>query len=90
MNREADDATGIHKKAFYNAGLIINTDSDQIAVAEVGPCPSGGLPPISLPSDLKSAAIRKAVCDTPEGDECAFREYARRLRVCLNQQGRTR
>src|ERR1700722_580658 len=31
----------------HNANLVINTDADQIVVAEAGPHPSGGLPPIS-------------------------------------------
>jgi hypothetical protein len=31
----------------HNANLVINTDADQIIVAEVGPHPPGGLPPIS-------------------------------------------
>ena len=49
----------------HNANLVINTDADQIIVAEAGPHPSGGLPPISYaPGGLENAAIRKAVCDT--------------------------
>lgn len=70
----------------HNANLVINTDADQIIVAEAGPHSSGGLPPISYKSGgLENAAIRKAVCDILEGGESAFRERARRLRVRLDR-----
>jgi energy-coupling factor transporter ATP-binding protein EcfA2 len=70
----------------HNANLVINTDADQIIVAEAGPHPSGGLPPISyVAGGLEDAAIRKAVCDILEGGEIAFRERARRLRVRLDR-----
>jgi len=70
----------------HNANLVINTDADQIIVAEAGPHPSDGLPPISyVAGGLENAAIRKAVCDILEGGEAAFRERARRLRVRLDR-----
>ena len=70
----------------HNANLVINTDADQIIVAEAGPHPSGGLPPIRYVSGgLENAAIRKAVCDILEGGDAAFRERARRLRVRLER-----
>lgn len=70
----------------HNANLVINTDADQILVAESGPHPSGGLPPISyVAGGLENATIRKAVCDILEGGEAAFRERARRLRVRLDR-----
>ncbi|WP_254027712.1 TrlF family AAA-like ATPase [Mesorhizobium ventifaucium] len=70
----------------HNANLVINTDADQIIVAEAGPHPSGGLPPISyVAGGLENAPIRKAVCDILEGGEAAFRERARRLRVRLDR-----
>ncbi|WP_184770986.1 TrlF family AAA-like ATPase [Aminobacter carboxidus] len=70
----------------HNANLVINTDADQIIVAEAGPHPSGGLPPISyVAGGLENAAIRKSVCDILEGGEAAFRERARRLRVRLDR-----
>ena len=70
----------------HNANLVINTDADQIIVAEAGPHSSGGLPPISYVSGgLENEAIRKAVCDILEGGEAAFRERARRLRVRLDR-----
>jgi DNA repair exonuclease SbcCD ATPase subunit len=70
----------------HNANLVINSDADQIIVAEAGPHPSGALPSISYTAGgLESAAIRKAVCDILEGGEDAFRERARRLRVRLDR-----
>lgn len=70
----------------HNANLVINTDADQILVAEAGPHPSGGLPPISyVAGGLEDAAIRRAVCDILEGGEAALRERARRLRVRLDR-----
>uniref|UniRef100_UPI001C5A02CF TrlF family AAA-like ATPase n=1 Tax=Shewanella algae TaxID=38313 RepID=UPI001C5A02CF len=70
----------------HNANLVINTDADQIIVAEAGPHLSGGLPPISyVAGGLEDATIRKVVCDILEGGEAAFRERARRLRVRLDR-----
>lgn len=70
----------------HNANLVINTDADQIIVAEAGPHPSGGLPLIRyVAGGLENASIRKAVCDILEGGEAAFRERARRLRVRLDR-----
>lgn len=70
----------------HNANLVINTDADQIIVANAGPHLSGGLPPISyVAGGLENASIRKAVCETLEGGEAAFRERARRLRVRLER-----
>lgn len=66
----------------HNANLVINTDADQIIIAESGPHPHGALPPITYRSGgLENAEIRKAVCDILEGGEGAFQERARRLRV---------
>jgi predicted ATPase len=70
----------------HNANLVINTDADQIIIAEAGPHPSGGLPPITYASGgLEDKGIRKAVCEILEGGEPAFRERARRLRVRLDR-----
>jgi hypothetical protein len=70
----------------HNANLVINTDADQIIVAEAGPHPPGGLPPIRyVAGGLENGSIRKAVCDILEGGESAFRERARRLRVRLDR-----
>jgi hypothetical protein len=70
----------------HNANLVINTDADQIIVADAGPHPAGGLPPITYKAGgLENADIRKAVCDILEGGQEAFRERARRLRVRLDR-----
>lgn len=70
----------------HNANLVINTDADQIIIAESGPHPQGALPSITYKSGgLENADIRKAVCDILEGGEGAFQERARRLRVRLER-----
>jgi len=70
----------------HNANLVINTDADQIIIADAGPHPAGGLPPITYTAGgLEDGTIRKAVCDILEGGENAFRERARRLRVRLER-----
>ncbi len=70
----------------HNANLVINTDADQIIIAECGAHQSGGLPPITyVAGGLEYEHIRKAVCDILEGGEQAFRERARRLRVRLKR-----
>jgi hypothetical protein len=70
----------------HNANLVVNTDADQILIAEAGPHKPGELPPITYTSGgLESASIRKAVCDILEGGERAFQERARRLRISLSR-----
>lgn len=70
----------------HNANLVINTDADQIIVAEAGPHSSGGLPPIRYEAGgLENSTIRESVCNILEGGELAFRERARRLRVRLDR-----
>ena len=70
----------------HNANLVINTDADQIIIADAGPHQVGGLPPITYKSGgLENGSIREAVCDILEGGEEAFRERARRLRVRLQR-----
>ena len=61
---------------------IVNTDADQIIIAEAGPREAGGLPAINYMADgLEDAAVRERVCEIFDGGEHAFRERARRLRV---------
>ena len=70
----------------HNANLVVNTDADQIIIANAGPHAVGELPPITYVSGgLENAAIRKMVCDILEGGESAFQERARRLRVTLER-----
>jgi hypothetical protein len=69
----------------HNANLVVNTDADQIIVAEVG-AHGEGLPPISYSSGgLEEARIRKIVCDILEGGELAFRDRARRLGIAFQR-----
>lgn len=68
----------------HNANLVINTDADQIIVAEVGTASGGGLPAIRYETGgLDEKWMRKLVCDILEGGELAFRDRARRLRIAL-------
>ncbi len=70
----------------HNANLVINTDADQIIIAQAGPHPQGALPPISYRSGgLENSEVRKTLCDILEGGEGAFQERARRLRVRLER-----
>jgi len=70
----------------HNANLVVNTDADQVIVAEAGSHPSGGLPPIRyVAGGLEDDRVRRAVCDILEGGADAFRERARRLRVRLDR-----
>jgi len=72
--------------AAHNANLVINTDADQIIIAEAGPHPHGSLPAITYKSGgLENAEIKEAVCDILEGGKAAFQERARRLRVRLER-----
>ena len=70
----------------HNANLVVNTDADQIIIADVGEHTAAGLPPITYRSGgLDEAPIRKIVCDTLEGGELAFRDRARRLRIVFER-----
>lgn len=70
----------------HNANLVVNTDADQIIIADAAPHAQGQLPPITYTSGgLETASIRKSVCEILEGGEPAFLERARRLRVALNR-----
>lgn len=70
----------------HNANLVINTDADQIIIANAENRTRGELPEITyLSGGLENAEIRKSVCDILEGGEVAFKERARRLRVRLKR-----
>ncbi|MGS0689043.1 TrlF family AAA-like ATPase [Shewanella sp. 30m-9] len=70
----------------HNANLVINTDADQIIIAEVGAQQVGELPPITyIAGGLENKDIRRGVCDILEGGDRAFKERARRLRVRLER-----
>jgi energy-coupling factor transporter ATP-binding protein EcfA2 len=68
----------------HNANLVVNTDADQVIVAECGPHRPGQLPVITYESgSLENAFVRQRVCEILEGGERAFKERAKRLRVTI-------
>lgn len=68
----------------HNANLVINTDADQVIIAEAGTHVPGQLPAISYTAGgLEEARIRERVCAILEGGEDAFKARARRLRVSI-------
>jgi energy-coupling factor transporter ATP-binding protein EcfA2 len=70
----------------HNANLVVNTDADQIIVANVGASIGGGLPAISYESGgLDEQRMRTLVCKILEGGERAFMDRARRLRIVLER-----
>ena len=70
----------------HNANLVVNTDSDQIIIAEANPLSDHDLPRLTYQAGgLEDAVIRKAVCNILEGGEQAFQERARRMRVQLDR-----
>ena len=70
----------------HNANLVVNTDADQIIIAEANTQIDGGLPQLTYRAGgLENREIRRAVCDILEGGEVAFQERARRLRVGLER-----
>jgi energy-coupling factor transporter ATP-binding protein EcfA2 len=60
----------------HNANLVINTDADQIIVAERARI---------RPAVFRLSVMWQGVCDILEGGEAAFSERARRLRVRLDR-----
>jgi len=68
----------------HNANLVVNTDADQVIVAQCGQHRPGQLPLITYDSgSLENPRIRQCVCDILEGGERAFKERAKRLRLGL-------
>jgi energy-coupling factor transporter ATP-binding protein EcfA2 len=68
----------------HNANLVVNTDADQVIVANAGAHRPGGLPEMTYTSGgLENPAIRQQVCEILEGGQHAFEERARRLRIRL-------
>ena len=68
----------------HNANLVINTDADQVIIADAGTHVPGQLPTITYTAGgLEEARIRERVCAILEGGEDAFKARARRLRVSI-------
>ena len=66
----------------HNANLVVNTDADQVIVAESTQTEAGGLPTISYRSgSIENLDIRNSICQILEGGERAFLERARRYRL---------
>lgn len=66
----------------HNANLVVNTDADQVIVADCGAHRPDQLPKITYRSGgLENPSIRQQVCPILEGGEEAFKERAKRLRV---------
>ena len=70
----------------HNANLVVNTDSDQVIIAEANPVLGQDLPLLTYQAGgLEDAEIRKTVCDILEGGEQAFQDRARRMRLQLER-----
>lgn len=69
----------------HNANLVVNTDADQVIVADARRNAPAGLPSISYDSgSLENANIRRRVCEILEGGDRAFLERERRYRLPWN------
>lgn len=63
----------------HNANLVVNTDSDQVILAEARRSSGEGLPLICYSAGgLEDSQVRSAVCQYLEGGEEAFRRRAER------------
>ncbi len=70
----------------HNANLVVNTDVDQVIVAESVRDSEDSLPSITYRSgSLENPEIRHRVCDILEGGERAFLERERRYRLRWNE-----
>lgn len=66
----------------HNANLVVNTDADQVIVAESKQTAETGLPRLSYRGgSLENPEIRTSVCRLLEGGERAFLERERRYRL---------
>lgn len=66
----------------HNANLVVNTDADQVIIADAVRTTPNALPQIMYKSGgLENRAIRTSVCETLEGGERAFLERERRYRL---------
>ncbi len=69
----------------HNANLVVNTDAEQVIVANAGDQKSDSLPDINYFSGgLENPDILKTVRDILEGGSEAFKERARRLRIKIS------
>lgn len=72
----------------HNANLVVNTDADQVIVAEAKRSSATGLPRLTYRSGgLEDPDIRRDVCSLLEGGEKAFLERERRYRFVADGRG---
>lgn len=70
----------------HNANLVVNTDADQVVVAEARSRGAAQLPQLTYTSGgLENGGIREQVCRILEGGERAFLERARRYRLDIGE-----
>lgn len=68
----------------HNSNLVVNTDADQVIVANASAHRPGRLPEMTYTSGgLENPVIRRHVCEILEGGRHAFEERAKRLRIQL-------
>jgi energy-coupling factor transporter ATP-binding protein EcfA2 len=68
----------------HNANLVVNTDSDQVVVAEASRQAATGLPDVTYSSGgLEDSELRAQVCSLLEGGEEAFKKRGQRYGVSL-------
>jgi energy-coupling factor transporter ATP-binding protein EcfA2 len=68
----------------HNANLVVNTDSDQVIVAEATRTDPANLPDVTyFAGGLEDTPIRKLVCQYLEGGEEAFRRRGRRYGLLM-------
>lgn len=73
----------------HNANLVVNTDADQVIVAEATRNSPTGLPQLTYRTGgLEDPNIRRDVCALLEGGERAFLERERRYRFAGDPRGR--
>lgn len=66
----------------HNANLVVNTDADQVIIANAETNQSGGLPTIGYASgSIEDPKIRKAICKLLEGGRRAFLDREKRYRI---------
>lgn len=66
----------------HNPNLVVNTDADQVIVANMETPDTKGLPLLSYDSgSIENKSIRDLVCKTLEGGEAAFVDREKRYRI---------
>jgi hypothetical protein len=66
----------------HNANLVVNTDSDQVLIAEAVRASTTSLPAISYWSGgLEDPGIQVAVCNLLEGGRAAFKRREQKYRI---------